>query len=73
MSAPSGTDLEQEVMRFRKQNRILREEEGYLKKGQPIFCEAKMKRIAFIEQHGGVVPTERLCHMLGVTSRGFRV
>jgi len=31
-----------------------------------------MKRFAFIAQHGGDVPTERLCHMLGVTSRGFR-
>jgi len=31
-----------------------------------------MKRFAFIEQHGGDVPTERLCQMLGVTSRGFR-
>jgi len=31
-----------------------------------------MKRFAFIEQHGSDVPTERLCRMLGVTSRGFR-
>ncbi len=31
-----------------------------------------MKRFAFIEQHGSDVPTERLCQMLGVTSRGFR-
>ncbi len=31
-----------------------------------------MNRFAFIEQHGGDVPTKRLCQMLGVTSRGFR-
>ena len=31
-----------------------------------------MKRFAFIEQHGGDVPAERLCQMLGVTSRGLR-
>jgi len=31
-----------------------------------------MKRFAFIEQHGGGVPIERLCQMLGVTSRGLR-
>ena len=31
-----------------------------------------MKRFAFIEQHGGDVPTKRLCQMFGVTSRGFR-
>ena len=31
-----------------------------------------MKRFAFIKQHGSDVPTERLCQMFGVTSRGFR-
>jgi len=31
-----------------------------------------MKWFTFIEQHSGGVPTERLCQMFGVTSRGFR-
>ena len=29
-------------------------------------------RFAFVEEHSKLVPVERLCRMLKVTSRGFR-
>jgi len=41
VSAPSGTDLEQEVMRLRKENRFLKEERDVLKKATQFFARQK--------------------------------
>ncbi|MCK5643470.1 MAG: IS3 family transposase [Gammaproteobacteria bacterium] len=66
------SDLEAEVTRLRKENRLLREEREVLKKGNSILRESKAMRFRFIEENRGAVPTERLCSIMNVTSRGFR-
>ncbi|AUQ67872.1 putative transposase [Phaeobacter inhibens] len=72
--------------RLRRENRILKEERDILHlrgsgndpgdhfpdEGHSLLREAKAMRFRFIEECGQEFPTNRLCQVLGVSSRGLR-
>ena len=46
--------------------------QGNLKKGHPVLCGPKAMRFRFVEEHRGSFPANRLCHVVGVSTRGLR-
>jgi len=71
MSGPHG-DQAKEITRRRKENRILREEEGNPKKSNGLLCEPKMTRFSFIHAWRKTFAICRMCKVLQVTARGYR-
>ena len=66
-------DLAKENERLRKENRLLLEEREVLKKATVFFAKSKQVKFAFVEEHRNHIPIERLCYILGITSRGYRL
>ncbi|MCP9483468.1 IS3 family transposase [Shimia sp. CNT1-13L.2] len=64
--------LAQENERIRREVRILKEERDILKKGHPVLRGPKTLRFRFIEEHRGSFSAKRLCHVVGVSTRGLR-
>ena len=46
--------------------------EGSVKKGNHILRGPKAMRFRFIEENRASLPTERLCQIMNVSSRGYR-
>ncbi|MEP3330168.1 IS3 family transposase [Sedimentitalea sp.] len=65
-------DLAKENDRLRREIRLLKEEREILKKGHPVLCEPKAMRFRFVEEHSAHFPTNRLCGVVGVSTRGLR-
>ena len=64
-------DLAKENDRLRREIKLLKEERE-IKKGHPVLCRPKAMRFRFIEEHRSSFPANRLCEVVGVSSRGLR-
>ncbi|WP_152563458.1 IS3 family transposase [Palleronia rufa] len=65
-------DLAKENERLRREIRLLREEREILKKGHPVLRGPKAMRFRFVEEHRNHFPANRLCSVVGVSTRGLR-
>ncbi|MEO9824529.1 MAG: IS3 family transposase [Paracoccaceae bacterium] len=65
-------DLARENERLRRENRLLKEERENLKKSHPVLCGPKAMKFRFIEEHRANFPANRLCDVVGVSTRGLR-
>jgi putative transposase len=65
------TSIEEENRKLKRENEILRTDQGNSKKSYEHLHAAPSVKYGFIQEHRHLFPVVRMCHVLGVSENGY--